>query len=168
VKDIIKPALFSAIVLAVYCICTAAIILENLNLDGEWVYNQNKSEENPYNFPRYLPLKLKIRTATNELTIERTIAGKSEVAIDRVLMDGSTSESTFEGFKKKSIAKWSPDGKQLTIYSILFVKGHPIEDYTLREIIWLSRNKKTLYLNYQSKAPGNAFITGIFAFDKRR
>ncbi|MEI6950027.1 hypothetical protein V9K67_22770 [Paraflavisolibacter sp. H34] len=102
----------------------ASRTIAQADLSGEWKLNEQKSELGQFG-ANLAPKSLKVQSVADAVSIERTALtrnGEERTTKERLTFDGKEAETAIYGnSKKKSTAKWSPDGQVLTVNStILF------------------------------------------------
>ena len=107
---------------AFVCLLSAAAIIHAVNLSGEWNLNKEKSVFGEFG-ENIAPKKITINSAENSITIERltpNFEGGEYTTKEVLTFDGKESETVlFASNKKKSTAKWSPDGQSLLVSAIM-------------------------------------------------
>lgn len=101
------------------------IIADRANFSGDWKLNESKSELG--DFGGFAARTLKVEQKENAITITKTSPGFNggDQITTTVTMtyDGKVAESEgFGGSKRKSTAKWSTDGKTLTVSSTMAIE----------------------------------------------
>ncbi|MBL7744596.1 MAG: hypothetical protein JNN00_14090 [Chitinophagaceae bacterium] len=144
------------------CIVAAAFlfsfttIADKAIFAGSWTLNESKSELG--NFGRFAARKIKVEQKEDAITISKTSAspgGDDVTTTETLTFDGKTSETTvFGGSKKKSVAKWSEDGKTLSItYTIAFERNGQTFDINGTETWTLADEGKSLSVQTVSSSP---------------
>lgn len=119
--------LLSVIFLCTTFLCAAdetAKKMDTVNFSGEWKFNAEKSEpgEGGGRGPR-ASSKLVVNQDATKINIERTGTGRDGEEVTRkeeITLDGKENEvEGFRGNPMKVTAKWSDDGKTLTISSLM-------------------------------------------------
>ena len=133
-------------------IACAAVLVTNADFSGEWKLNESKS--NLGQFGR-AARKLKIEGSVESMAIQRALtnqAGEEVTSNEKLTFDDKESESTvFGSAKKKSKAKWSDDGKKLTVKStIAFERNGETMEIKSTEVWSLSEDGKTLTIETES------------------
>jgi hypothetical protein len=148
-------------------IATAATMVVNTDFSGEWKLNESKS--NLGQFGRAAK-KLTIKGNVESIAIDRAStnqAGEEVVTNEKLTFDDKESESTVFGTaKKKSKAKWSDDGKKLTVKSTISLErnGETMEIKTT-EVWSLSDDGKTLTIESESTSSRGTNTTKL-VYDK--
>jgi hypothetical protein len=133
-------------------ITSAAVMVANADFSGEWKLNESKS--NLGQFGRAAK-KLKIQGNVESIAIQRALtnqAGEEVTTNEKLTFDDKESENTvFGNAKKKSKAKWSDDGKKLTVKSTITLdrNGETMEIKST-EVWSLSDDGKTLTIETES------------------
>lgn len=129
---------------------------KKVNFSGEWSLNQEKSQLGEGRRWRVVT-KLSVTQKGNDLTIKRTSQGRNreERVTEEVLtLDGKECKSTYRDFPRTSVAKWSKDGKTLTITSkMIFERDGNEFEVNTTEIWSLKEDGKTLSIDSTSKSP---------------
>jgi len=104
-----------------------------VNFSGEWSLNKDKSKLGESREGRgggrggRAPLKLTITQKGNDLTVKRLSqdrSGEEFTFEEKFTLDGKECENTFRERPRISVAKWSDDGKSLTITAtMIFDRG---------------------------------------------
>ena len=93
------------------------------NFSGGWKLNESKSDLGQ--FGRFAVRSIKADQKDESISITRTQAsfnGDDMTTTETLSFDGKETETTiFENSKRKSTAKWSDDGKALTITYVLML-----------------------------------------------
>lgn len=122
---------------------------DRANFSGSWTLNEGKSELG--NFGRFAARKIKIEQKDDAITIAKTspsFNGDDVTNTETLTFDGKTSESTVFGTsKRKSTAKWSDDGKTLTVnYTMIFDRNGQTFEVSGTETWTLADEGKSLSL----------------------
>lgn len=155
-RDLFTVTLFRNVCIGVALFSMVAMAPAPVNLSGEWSLNNDKSEFGNSQF-RFAANKLKITQDASNISIERSGTGRNGEAYsytEKMTLDGKESEnSTFQGRTRKSTAKWSPDGKSLTITSTMSFDRNG-ETFTVNstEVYSLSSDK-VLAIDVDSTSP---------------
>lgn len=145
----------------------ASITVNAADFSGEWKLNESKS--NLGQFGRAAK-KLKIAGNVESMALQRAStnqAGEEVITDEKLTFDEKESESAvFGNNKKKSKAKWSDDGKKLTVKStIVFERnGQSMEIKTI-EVWSLSDDGKTLTIDSTSESTRGTNTTKL-VYDK--
>lgn len=147
-KTIQKIAALSAFIF----VTTAGTLVANSDFSGEWKLNESKS--NLGQFGRAAK-KLKIEGNVESIAIQRALtnqAGEEVTSNEKLTFDDKESESTvFGNAKKKSKAKWSDDGKTLTVKStIVLDRNGETMEIKSTEVWSISADGKTLTIETES------------------
>ncbi|MEI9909093.1 MAG: hypothetical protein WDO71_05150 [Bacteroidota bacterium] len=131
-------------------------IADKANFSGNWSLNEGKSELG--DFGRFVPRKIKAEQKEEGITISKTATsfnGDEVTTTETLTFDGKTSESVvFGGSKKKSVAKWSDDGKTLTIsYNIAFERDGQTFEISGTETWSIASDGKSLSVQNSSTSP---------------
>lgn len=152
--SILKKSMASVLIAAFLFSFTT--IADKANFSGNWTLNEGKSELG--DFGRFVPRKIKAEQKEDAITVSKTapsFSGGDVTTTETLTFDGKTSESVvFGGSKKKSVAKWSDDGKTLTIsYSIAFERDGQTFDITGTETWTIASDGKSLSVQNSSTSP---------------
>jgi len=169
IKDPIRKKAMVLSAVAFMTICSAATVqAQKPDFSGDWKLNEQKSSLGQ--FAQMAPRKLKVVGQTDNLSIQRSATSPdgSEVSYtDKLTFDGKESESTlFGSAKKKSMAKWSDDGKSLTVNStIAFDQGGQTFEVKVTEVMTLVEGGKVLSIETTANSPMGTNTTKLL-FDK--
>jgi hypothetical protein len=126
-----------------------------VNFSGEWSLNEDKSELGEGR-GRFMSTKLVVKQEADKISIERTGQGRDGefTRTEEITLDGK--ENELEGFgdtMRKVTAKWTDDGKTLTISSFMefYRDGNPIE-ITIKEV-WTLKEESTLSVASSMTSP---------------
>ena len=116
-----------------YYLLLSASRAGGIDLSGHWTLNESKSDMGQ--FANIVPPKIEASQKADSLSITRTnktFDGNSEYTVSETLsFDGKEKETARPpgNSKRKASAKWSDDGKTLTITYILSLEfgGDPME-----------------------------------------
>lgn len=126
---------------------------EKVNFTGEWSFNQDKSETDGGGRRRSMvSTKLEVKQEENKLAIKRTGQnrdGEEVIREEQITLDGK--ENELEGFGGRTstvTAKWSDDGKTLTITSLMVFERQGSEIKITSTDVWaLMEDGKVLSIN---------------------
>jgi hypothetical protein len=146
---------------------TSAVFAGNVDFSGTWQLNESKSTLGQFGRPAK---KLTVQGNVENIAIKRASTNQQgeEVTTDEKLtFDDKESESTvFGNNKKKSKAKWSDDGKTLTVKStIVFDRNGQTMEIKTTEVWTLSADGKTLTIDSTSESPRGTNTTKL-VYDK--
>lgn len=116
------------------------------NYAGNWTFNESKSNLGDSGGRRFGGGDMVVKQEANLLTIERTRTNRDGETINmtsKYTLDGKESTNTFGQGESKSTAKWSADGKSLTIVTKMSFNGN---DFTSTEV-WTLKDAKTLSID---------------------
>ncbi len=139
---------------------------DKANLAGSWKLNEGKSELGE--FGRFATRKIKVEQKDDAITISKTSpsfnGGDDVTTTETLTYDGKTSESTvFGNSKKKSTAKWSDDGKTLTVtFSIAFERNGQTFDVTGTETWSLTEEGKLFVVNSSTSPQGERTTKAVY------
>ena len=130
------------------------------NFSGDWKLNESKSELGE--FGRFAVRIIKASQSDESITITRTAPsfnGDDMTNSETLSYDGKETETTvFENSKRKSSAKWSDDGKILTInYTLLLDFNGQTMDIKGTEAWTISDDGKNLTVQIKSSSPQGEF-----------
>jgi hypothetical protein len=138
------------------------------DFSGTWSMNAEKSATGE-NAPRRIASKMTIAQKGDTLLIERVIrrnTGEETVTTEKLTMDGKECVSTVMDRPRTSTARWSEDGKILTIASksVFERDGNKIE-MNSTETWKLSQDGKSLNMDVASTSP-RGDRKGTIIYDK--
>ena len=138
------------------------------NFSGTWTMNAEKSATGE-NAPRRVAAKMTIVQKGDSLSIERLIkrnTGEETTTTEKLTTDGKECVSTVMDRPRTSTAKWSEDGKCLTVASksVFERDGNKIE-MNSTETWKLSEDGKSLNVDVASTSP-RGDRKGTFVYDK--
>ncbi|TNF40103.1 MAG: hypothetical protein EP310_09515 [Bacteroidetes bacterium] len=113
------------------------------NFSGNWTFNEGKSNLGDTGGRRFGGGDMVVKQEANLLTVERTRTnrdGENVKMTSKYTLDGKESTNTFGQGESKSTAKWSADGKSLTIVTKMSFNGN---DMTSTEV-WSLTDAKTI------------------------
>jgi hypothetical protein len=163
-KNSIFKKLPIALIAATFLLSFTTVV-DKTNFSGSWKLNEGKSELG--DFARFVPRKVKVEQKEDAITTAKTgtsFTGEETTTTETLTFDGKTTESTvFGGAKKKSTAKWSDDGKSLTVsYTIDFERDGNTTTITGSET-WSLTAEGQLSLSNKSVSPqGERSTKSIF------
>ena len=162
-KSILKK--LPAILIAAAFLFSFTTVADKTNFSGSWKLNEGKSELGE--FARFVTRKIKVEQKEDAITISKTspsFNGDEVTTNETLTYDGKTSETTvFGNSKKKSTAKWSDDGKTLTVsYSIAFERNGQTFDITGTETWSMTDEGKLSLLNVSTSQQGERKTTAIY------
>lgn len=139
----------------------------NIDFSGDWKLNESKSTLGQFN---RAAKTLKIQGNVESLAIQRVStnqAGEAVTSDEKLTFDHKETESTvFGNNKKKSKAKWSDDGKKLTIKStIAFERNGQTMEIKTTEVWTLSDDGKTLTIDSTTESTRGTNTTKM-VYDK--
>jgi len=138
--------LASLIVLMIMVLPNLAIAQSGkVNFAGNWTFNEGKSNLGDSG-RRFGGGDMVVKQESNLLTIERTRTNRDGETVNmtsKYTLDGKESTNTFGQGESKSTAKWSADGKTLTIVTKMSFNGN---DFTSTEV-WTMKDAKTLSID---------------------
>ena len=124
-----------------------AITKAPTNFSGEWKLNESKSELGQ--FPQFAPKKVTVAATDTAATVMRFSVGQDgqeRSSTETLSYNGKETESTVFGtMKKKSVVKWSDDGKTMTVNGVInFERDGQSNEIKVKEDWKLSDDGKTL------------------------
>lgn len=131
---------------------------------GTWNLNQEKSQlgEGP---GRRAATKLVITEVESNMIIERTStrqSGETMTTKEIYNLTGTETDNSTENRKKKSVASWSADSKELTIKSTtIFERDGNSMEMKSTEIYKISADKKTLTIDNTMSSQRGDFKTTL-------
>lgn len=154
-KNVLSKKLATVLLAGFVCLTAAATALfAHADLSGDWKLNEQKSEMGQFG-GRMTARKLKVSSQADAITIERTSVnqnGEERTTTEKLTFDGKETETTvFGNNKRKSTAKWSDDGQQLTIQSVMvFDRNGQTMEIKSNEVWKLTENGQALSLESTS------------------
>lgn len=120
---------------------------DRTNFSGDWKLNETKSEL--ADFAQFATRSIKADQKTDNMVITRVAGsfdGSENTSVETLTFDGKEAESVLFGTsKRKTVAKWSEDGKTLTQSFKLFLDFNgEVTEVTGTEVWTLSDDGKTL------------------------
>ena len=165
-KQIVRnTALFLSVIM--FSAVSTGAFAGNVNFSGDWKLNESKSNLGQFN---RAAKSMKIQGNVESIAIQRVStnrAGEAVTTDEKLTFDDKETESTvFGNSKKKSKAKWSDDGKKLTVKSVIVFdrNGEKMEIKTT-EVWTLSDDGKTLTIESTSESPQGSNTTKM-VYDK--
>jgi hypothetical protein len=170
IKSINRSLILLITFLFVFSLNTAFAQAKKTDFTGTWTLNENKSQlgEGP---GRRAASKMVItqdaKTLNNEKTSTRQ-TGETVTTTEKYNFDGSETDNSQNDRKKKSIASWSADMKDLTINSTTIFErdGNSMEIKTI-EIYKLGSDGISLIIETTSSSSFGEFKTSLF-YDKAK
>lgn len=140
------------------------------NFSGNWVMNAEKSTMPQGGGPRMMGGgDITVAQEANLLTVDRTRTnqnGESVKTTMKYTLDGKESVNTSQRGDSKSVAKWSSDGKELTIVTNrTFEMNGESRTMTTTEV-WKLDSANQLSLTSTFSTP-NGDMTSTFVYDKK-
>ncbi|MFA9391541.1 MAG: hypothetical protein ACERKD_17155 [Prolixibacteraceae bacterium] len=141
-------SLLAIVFVSIFMITTSNVVAQNSNFSGTWTFNESKSKAEDMGFRRAAS-KITVTQDDLALTAERVSKGRDgedRIRKEKVTLDGKECENViFQDRKRKSVATWSADGKELTIKSSMtFDMGGESREFKSLEVWKLSDDKKVL------------------------
>jgi Tol biopolymer transport system component len=132
-----------------------------INFSGTWALNTEKSTQQGGGEQRMGGGNLVVAQEANILTKTRT--GQDGTArVSKYSLDGKESVNTTGRGESKSIAKWSADGKTLSIETTMVFNGN---ERTSTEV-WSLTDTKTLSVAITRQGP-NGEVKSTIVYDKK-
>lgn len=160
-----RISLFSLI--TILGITGTAFSMANLDFSGQWKLNESKSNLGQFNrAAKTMNIKGDVTSiAINRISTNR--AGEEVKTDEKLTFDDNETESTvFGNSKKKSKAKWSDDGKKLTVKSTIeFERNGQKTEIKITETWSLSDDGKTLTIDSTTESPQGTNTTKL-VYDK--
>jgi hypothetical protein len=143
-------------------------VAENADFSGKWKLNEGKSNFGEFG-ARFAPKAITVEQKADAITIAKevtTFNGEDVTRTETLTFDGKVTESAggFGNSKRKSTAKWSADGKALTIsYTLSFEMNGETNEITGKETWTKSDDGKTFSLKTDSSSPqGEISTTAVY------
>ncbi len=136
-----------------------------VSFTGTWAFNEGKSNLGDTGGRRFGTGDMVVKHESNLLTVERTRTnrdGEEVKMTSKYTLDGKESTNTFGQGESKSTAKWSDDGKLLTIVTKMSFNGN---EMTSSEI-WGLSDAKTLSVN-ATRQGQNGEVKTTRVYDKK-
>lgn len=154
--NFIKAGRLATAIVALVLIFSFSVRPDRTNYSGKWILNEGKSELG--NFGRFAARTINIEQKEDAITIAKTATsfnGDEVTSTETLTYDGKEAESTvFGSSKKKSVAKWSDDGKTLSVsYTIFFERDGQSFEIKGTETWQLGDDGKSLTLSTVSTSP---------------
>jgi hypothetical protein len=146
--------LLTVVIVCIFVLTSANVFAQNPNFSGSWAFNEGKSKLSEMGFRRPAT-KITVTQDNLALNTERLSKGRDgedRITKEKFTLDGKECENVvFQEMKRKSIAKWSADGKALEIKSSMtFDMNGESREIKSSEIWKLSDDKITLTIESTS------------------
>jgi hypothetical protein len=153
VQSISKKVIVSSVAVFAYIGIAATAVAENVNFNGQWKLNESKSELGEFG-ARIAAQTIKIEQKTEGISVDKTTSfnGQERTNSEKLSFDGKETESTtFGTAKRKATAKWSDDGKTLTVSSVtVFERDGQKMEFKAIENYKLSEDGKSMTIDVNS------------------
>lgn len=164
-KVVRKAALFLSVIM--FTAITSGAFAGNIDFSGDWKLNESKSTLGQFN---RAAKTMKIQGNVESIAIQRVStnrAGEAVTTDEKLTFDDKETETTvFGNSKKKSKAKWSDDGKKLTVKSsIAFDRNGQTMEIKTTEVWTLSDDGKTLTIDSTTESTQGTNTTKM-VYDK--
>lgn len=140
------------------------------NFSGKWTMNSDKSKlPEGQGGMRMGGGDMVVTQAGNTLTVERTRTGRDGQAMtttDKYTLDGKESVNTTQRGERKSVAKWSADGKSLTITTNMSFEMNGQTREIKSTEVWSLVNPSTLSIE-STRNGRNGDIKMTLVYDKK-
>jgi len=136
------------------------------NFSGTWTFNEGKSNLGDTGGRRFGGGDMVVKQDANLLTIERTRTnqnGETTNMTSKYTLDGKESTNSFGRGETKSTAKWSADGKTLTIVTKMSFNGN---ERTFTEV-WTLSNASTLSIASTRQGRDGGEVKTTRVYDKK-
>jgi len=136
------------------------------DFSGTWAFNEGKSNLGDSGGRRFGGGDMVVKQESNLLTVERTRTnrdGEERTMTSKYTLDGKESTNSFGRGESKSTAKWSADGKSLTIVTKMSFNGN---DFTSTEV-WTLKNAKTLSIDSTRPNRDGGEVKTTRVYDKK-
>ena len=136
------------------------------NFAGNWTFNEEKSNLGDTGGRRFGGGDMVVKQETNLLAVDRTRTNRDGEEVTRTskyTLDGKESINTFGQGESKSTAKWSADGKSLTISTTSSFNG---TDRTTTEV-WTLKDAKTLAITSKRQGMDGNEVETTRVYDKK-
>ncbi len=147
-------SILAILFLGVSMLWTSNAMAQNQSFSGTWMLNESKSNlpEMGFRRPASKITATQDNVALNTERLSKGRDGEDRITKETITLDGKECENVvFQDRKRKSIATWSADGKQLTIKSVMiFDFNGETREMKSMEIWQLSDDKSTLTINSTS------------------
>jgi dipeptidyl aminopeptidase/acylaminoacyl peptidase len=141
------------------------------NFSGKWTVNNDKSKlpEGPGGSMRMGGGEMVVTQSGNNLTVERTRTGRNGqemTTTDKYSLDGKETVNTTQRGESKSVAKWSDDGKSITITTNMTFNMNGQSREIKSTEVWTLVNSSTLSIK-STRNGRNGDITMTLVYDKK-
>jgi hypothetical protein len=164
-------SLLAILVIGVSMLWTSNAMAQNQNFTGTWQLNESKSNlpEMGFRRPALKITATQDNVALNTERLSKGRDGEDRITKEAITLDGKECENVvFQDRKRKSVATWSADGKQLTIKSVMtFEFNGESREMKSMEVWQLSDDKSTLTINSTSDGRDGE-IKSILVYEKAK
>jgi hypothetical protein len=141
------------------------------NFSGNWTMNADKSTlpDGGQGRTRMAGGNLVVTQAANALTVERTRTGRDGQPMTTTLkytLDGKECVNSYPRGESKSIAKWSADGKSLTIATTMNMNFNGEAREFKSSEVWTLTDAKTLSVT-TTRTGQNGDVKMTIVYDKK-
>lgn len=163
-KTFSKAVKFCFLLTGILFFATFSVMAQKTSFTGTWNLNQEKSQmgEGP---GRRAAAKMVITEIESTMIIERTSArqsGETVTTKEIYNLTGTETENSTENRKKKSVAGWSADNREITIKSTTtFERNGNVMEMKTAEVFKLSDDKKSLSIETTMSSQRGEFKTTL-------
>jgi hypothetical protein len=136
-----------------------------VNFSGTWTFNESKSNLGD-DGGRFGGGDMVVKQEANLLTMERTRTnqnGEETKTTTKITLDGKESVNTTGRGESKSTAKWSADGKSLTIVTVASYNGNERKSTD----VWTLTDSKTISVASQRQNRDGQEVKTTRVYDKK-
>jgi len=136
------------------------------NFSGKWVLNEAKSNLGDSGSRRFGGGNFVATQESNLLTVERTFTtrdGESRTMTSKYTLDGKESVNTMGRGERKSTAKWSSDGKSLTIVTKSSYNGNE----RISTEVWTLQGTNSLTIASTRQGRDGGEVKSTMVYDKK-
>jgi len=155
--------------ISIFLLSTASTFAQKSDFSGAWTYSESKSKLPQSGF-RMIATRINVIQSDLSVSIERVSKGRDgdeRITKEVITLDGKECENVvFQDRKRKSTAKWSADGKSLTINSVMtFERNGETMEMKSSEVWSLSDDKNSLTLESTSNGR-NGEVKATLVYEK--
>jgi len=157
--------LLSLTIMLSFVISVAHAQTGKVNFSGTWAFNESKSNLGDSG-GRYGGGDMIVKQEANLLTMERTRTnqnGEETKTTTKITLDGKQSVNTTGRGESKSTAKWSADGKSLTIVTVATYNGNERKSTD----VWTLTDSKTVSIASQRQNRDGQEVKTTRVYDKK-
>ncbi len=145
------------------------------NFSGSWTMNESKSDMGqPQGGGQGGGMRMgggniSVKQEANLLTVERTRTGQNgqtQTTTEKYTLDGKESINTNPRGESKSVAKWSSDGKSLTIATTRSINMNGETREMKSTAVWTLTDANTLSVNTSMTTPNGERVMKV-VYDKK-